>query len=284
MLLVCSGSDTYQATQKADELERLFREKYDPRGLSVERLPDGKDAVRALSERAFSGGLFSSKLFFRGRGLLAFPKSQWQALHAAFVRSGEHVVIVTVEDEPMAPDVKKALADCKVVEYAFPYLQGSAFQRCARERAVAIGINDSDNRIRDIAERCDGDSWRLVNELQKYSVYGDGYELPEDTSSLTAYDVSDAWLRGGGSWRRLVDEKGGAGSSSGFLSAIRMQLRVRDGYTDGLHPFVVKKMSALKEKQTMTGYLSVLLSQFLVRSGFSTEEEIDVQIRNVEKS
>ena len=284
MLLVCSGPDTYQATQKADELERLFREKYDPRGLSVERLPDGKEAVRALSERAFSGGLFSSKLFFRGRGLLAFPKSSWQQLHSAFARSGEHVVIVTVEDEPMSADIKKSLADCKVVEYAFPYLQGAAFHRFALDVARSLDIPASDTHVHTIAERCDGDSWRLVNELQKYRVYGDGYELPESAGGLTAYDVSDAWLRGGDSWRRLMNDDASAHGSSGLLSAIRMRLRVQDGHTDGLHPFIVKKMSAMQGKNTMPGYISSLLAQFLVRSGFSIDEESVTIVNDIEKT
>lgn len=275
MLIVCSGPDTYCAVQKARELERAFAEKFDKQAFSIERLASGKDAVDELLSQVSTPSLFAPRRFFRANDLIALcPKAKLTSLLSVLKKDPEGAIVVSLEQEPMKAEQKKLFTkEMKFVEYPFPLMQGAAFVAWARDVSLQAGIiwNES---LQILARETDGDTWDFVNEMQKLAA-GGTLEKGTRLALASVYEVAEKFVRGDGShYKNLFAEKETQDPTPLLISQSRSAIRVRDGFTDGIHPFVVKKMKNVSGNNLEKRLQIAINAQIKQRSGLLSGKEI----------
>lgn len=273
MLIVCAGPDTFRAQERARELEQAFTTKYDPTGVSVERLSSGKEGVKEILERAGTTSLFSSRRFLHVRDLIKdCPKNQLEALLRALASHGDETIVVTKEEESPVEKVLKLFQEkTQTIVYSYPVLKGKDWRAWIMQMAKKLGANASSAFI-EAASAYEGDTWFIWNELCKCAA-GGAQELKSLEQTQSVFDRVDSYLaRRSYRFTSLVNDEDAAALLSPLLSQARTALRVRDGATQGLHPFLVKKMEAFG---THAGYVhaQALQAMFLVRAGYGADAE-----------
>lgn len=275
MLILCIGPDTYRAQQKARDLEATFRTKYDVSGMNVEMFPADDSVFSFLLSRG-GIGLFASKRFFRGTGLLAHKKSLLET-HIPRVLGGDQEASIVVSVEEEAPDAKimafLQAASVKVVTYAFDALRGREFVTWLMDEATRRTMQVERSFVQRIAERYEGDSWGAMQELAKLEVHGDQLSFAQQASDGDdVFAVADAWLRDR-AWRSMAMES--AEKLRLFPSQARSALRVRDAATQGLHPFIAKKMRSVDAFRAEVVAQRATEAVFGARSGLCSDDEAE---------
>ena len=270
MLIVCAGPDSFQAVRKAQDLERAFREKYDPTGLAVDRLTDQSLEIIATSQ---SGGLFSRKRFLRCTELISsWKKADWEKAPQVFARNQEDVIVVTVEEELSEKDAERIQTWPKSLVYRFPALVGPAFMRFAEELAKQQQIPWA-QELQQFAGRIEGDSWTFWNALPRWKATG---SLPNMTDEETSpFVLAERYLREerGATIFRGMDEP----MQGLFLQQARQVLRLLGGEPDARMPaFAQRKWQRLSERdkqRLLERYGALLTSLVTTRRGLATEDE-----------
>ncbi len=168
MLLVCTGPDSFRALRKAQELERAYREKHDPSGLSIERLTVTAKSVETIAERVGAMGLFAQRRCLRATGLVAsWKRSDWERAGKLFQRDPEQSIVISVEEE-LAPEAERAITAWERSRvYRHPILAGADFQKfagqLAQEQDVAFDVG-----LQKFAQQLEGDSWAFWNALPRW--------------------------------------------------------------------------------------------------------------------
>ncbi len=274
MLLLCLGPDTFRAQEKARDLEVAFKQKYDFGGSSTEHVLFGKDGVDEVIERATTLSLFCSRRFIRASSLLSeCPKAKQAALVGALTRDPDHVIVVDVESEPLSSVAERAFQDVpKITKYSFPIEHGKKFEAFALTLAERLKIPDQASVVA-LALAVDGDSWLLWNELLKLAA-GGASSLSDPPLSQVVYPFTDAYLRKDQAWTKaLADEDLAAEFLQTCLHQSRAALRVRDGATGGLHPFLVSKMKGRAFHELEAALGASLAALFSQRAGYGDEIE-----------
>lgn len=283
MLILCSGEDSYRALEKARELEAAFKQKYDPTGSSVDRLPSGKEGVEALLVAATGSSLFSTRKFFRVDGILSScPKGRLDALLKTLDRDVENTIIVTVEEGEATPKSLKPFAALqKFIHYPFASQGPAAFLKWGQEFAKKQGVSDI-SIVKALADSAGGDSWIFVNELAKWRA--GGRPLTTHDASLgmanggrevTVYDVIDRLLTGRADrWSsvRMFDDANAVMASA--VTQARALLLVRSGYTTGIHPYVAQKFSRMRDGDAADVYVRLATAFAWSRTGRANADEV----------
>lgn len=272
MLIICSGPDTFRAREKARELERAFREKYDPDGTAVERIAGGKTLVDDLIEKSLTTSLFTPRRFIRVDGLFeALGKARVSALASALAKEPDNVIVVDVEEEPPTASVLKPFEkEVKLIPYDFPALTGAAFFSWCRDQASKLG-GVEEGRVKQIAETYEGDGWTAWNELAKSAAGG---TFSTHAAELDAYAMADAWLAGQSDrMRPLADDAAASEASRILLQSVRAAARARDGAVEGLHPYVVRKLGRMRLSGVERLLGAAITAHVSARAGLSDEAE-----------
>jgi hypothetical protein len=111
-----------------------------------------------------------------------------------------------------------------------------------------------------------------MSELTK--VAAGGVSERATVSDASHFDLVDRVVSGSVTERRSTVLKQGAELLNLVQYQYRALLRVVGGETQGIHPFVVKKLSRGKTKEAETRFAKSLAALMLTRSGLSKEDEI----------
>jgi hypothetical protein len=201
------------------------------------------------------------------------PKTKQKALLEALARDTDAMIVVSVEEERPASSVMKPFEELpKIVVNDYPLLSGRAFTDWAREIAKTLG-NIDDNQVVKLADFCEGDSWKFINEAIKLAA-GASLELDRSSSEASAYDLADQILK------KDLRRRGNAEKiefSYAETSVLVQQgvaaLRVKDQDVAGLPPFVLKKLQSMNMIEPSLIFASSLEMLFLQRAGFCNEAE-----------
>lgn len=275
MLIVCSGPDTFRALKKARELEVAFRNKYDAHGLSVERISSGKAAITEIAARAGAVSLFAPRRFVRTSNVLAEAnKAQRATLKKVLAGDQDGFIVLSLEEEPPTAMVLKELEpEVKVVKYDFAELRGDAFLKWAMEEAKGLEIVD-EKIIRQVVRVTEGDAWACYFELLRQAAYPGVETLSVNEAEGTIFSFADAYVARQAKWWELVSRSDLVKQApTTFLMQARSALRIRDQATEGLHPFVVRKMKGQQLMQGEELLARVIESFFLQRSGYGDETD-----------
>ncbi len=276
VLIVCSGPDTYHARKKARELVVAFREKHDPAGYSTEirQEPD----IQTLLGRIGAPSLFAQKRMIRCDGLLSDMKvADARALAKRLAADMEQTIVLTVEDEPMASKLEKEFSSVKLVVYANPLLTGAKFASFVANRAKELGV--SAEIATQITRNTDGDAWLADQEIQKCSANPNAPLVTADDAGGNVFDVSESFITDRPGWRSRVETVDDPGSVvTVFLSQARSFARVKDGETADIHPYAVRKLSALRAPQgrNRSALHDAIMALAASRQGVSTSSEENV--------
>lgn len=273
MMIVCSGPDTYSARQKARELGDAFRQKFDPSGYSMETMssPDVKELMNRMSSPSF----FSTKRFIRCDGVFEKMKiADVRSLAKRVQADADTTIVVSVEEEPPSEKYVAEFEKAKFVLYASPLLTGSKFFAWCASRAKAVGANESD--AKEIADRTDGNAWLAEQELMKRAANPRAELVEFAGEPAGAFEAADAFLTERSGWRSTITE---TDEAFYMLSGqARSAVRVADRATDGLHPFVAKKLSQLRVQRPIQRLMHAIRGVIVQRSGLAQADEPQTQL------
>lgn len=279
MLIICSGPDTYHARQKARTLLAAFRAKHDPTGYSTEVIDaDASRAIPLLLERIGSPSLFAQKRMIRCDGFFANAKlADVRMLAKRLEADHEQTVLLSFEQESLSPKHEKEFEKVKLVRYTHPLLFGAKFLAVVLKRAEELGVPS--NIATEIARETDGDVWLADSELQKCGANPDAPRAQTNQIEKDIFEAAEAFLTQKSGWRATlesVDEPEAAPSV--FLSQSRTCARVADREIQNLHPYAVRKCSALRLsasqcRETLLGAIRAFVAS---RQGLSDANEADV--------
>jgi hypothetical protein len=273
MLILCTGPDTYRARQKAAELEQAFRAKFDPSGYAT--LNDPTLPPEALALQLGTTSLFAQRKFFRrDRLIVDASASALKTLVKQLSGDQESLIVVSVEDGPLDTKASKALDGLKVVAYPYPALERGPFEAWCVDEAKKKGVSsEMARRISSTVEV--GDTWLASQEMDKASANPDAPLLGKEEKEAGVFVVADAFV-GGQSWRSLSAHLEDSPLAV-FSSQVRSAIRVRDGAIQGVHPFLVKKLSQLRPRgmDVVERLHRLLRAQTAQRQYLSQEDEMD---------
>jgi hypothetical protein len=275
MLIICSGPDTFRALGKVRELEVAFKQKYDAHGISCERIASGKEAVTEVAARAGAISLFATRRLVRTSNILGeSSKAQRTTLKKVLAGDQDGFILLTLEEEPPTATVLNELgSETKIVRYDFPALQGKAFVDWALGEARLLNIED-ERSVRRIAEVTEGDSWRCFFEMMKLAAYPHA-EILEGEEERSIFSFAESYVRGNKSWWAIMEEPDLVKQVlTTFLTQARAGVRVRDGASDGLHPFVARKLKGQNLDEADQALARVLEGFFVQRSGYGDEKDV----------
>lgn len=272
MIIICSGPDTLNARRKARELVAAFRIKHDPSGYSTETLvePDLMLVVNKISARS----LFASKRFLRCDGLLEKIKpADLRALAHRLESDQDNTILLTVETESPTTKVITELKKTRVVHYPFPQFNKAQFLAWCKQRAQQLGV--SMKNAEDVAQRTNEDTWLAEQELTKLAANPHAPLVENIGTDGGAFTVADSFLRRSAGWRVTLAQHAAEDILPLLLSQARSALRVRDQAINGLHPYVIKKFSALTSpsQELHALFLSCIRAISVARTGLALGSE-----------
>lgn len=272
MIIVCSGPDTYHARQKAKELVEAFRKKHDPPGMATDVVV-GELGTAELVSRIGTPSLFATKRMVRADGCLGRMKAaDLKTFSEKLNQLGDQIVFLTVEEEPPTAKVLGLFEKAPLHHYPFVQMTGEMFRAWVRAAGAAEGV--SNEKADKIAEIYDGDAWSAMTEISKVAANDEMTAKDEKKyASLNIFDLAEMAMTKRQSWRFTVERQADGGFLSIFIGQLRSFLRVRDNATDGIHPFVQKKMSRLSVPDSKARLSKVLCAHVASRSGLATDEE-----------
>lgn len=277
MIIFCHGADSFRALRKIQELEKAFREKYDPSGYAVERIAPGKDGWKEVIQRANAVGLFASRKCIRVDGLWkSCPKKERDTMKRVLEGDPERVIILSLEEEMDEVETRECMTWPKAITYPFPVLRGKAHQEHAEQLAKELGGIDAAS-VAKIAQYTEGDSWLLWNELTKSAAVegiGSAYR-PEREESI--FQQSDRYFFEPARAHLFQESLDAAEILPVFLQQGRTGLRVKSGASEGISSFAARKWQTTKMSlESLKQRVARLIqATYLQRCGVAGEVDLD---------
>lgn len=276
MLILCSGPDTWHARRKASELVDAFRKKHDPQGLSTEVVRSPVDPKTLLNQLG-TPSLFSQKRMIRCEGLLDGLKiADVRALAKRLEDDADDTILLSIEQEPPSAKVISEFSEIQFFHYDYPLLTGLSFWKWCSARALELGV--SPQSAEQIAQRIDGDAWLAEQELMKCAANPNAPFGEIETDEGSVFDLADRFLTERVGWRESLARAEDDQVSVVLVSQSRAALRVKDGETGGIHPYVAKKISQLRIPSPSKKLMRALFALVGIRQGVANAEEIQTQL------
>ena len=269
MLIICTGPDTWSAHEKARDLAKGFRDKYDSTGASVTTIHEA--TFSEVMNQFGAPSLFAKKVFVRADGWMSKIKPEdFKKLHERILKDGDMTILVAVMDE-LPVKIDSVLKECKTIIYSFPLKTGKAFVDWCRDQGKRMGYDGS---VEDIAEMHDGDTWAAVSEILKRKANPQSPLSPNQDVDASNFDISDAVLLEQNGWRNnFASSDDPDGVVVALLSSLRSLFKIESGNIDGVHPFVQQKMRRLKIVFPKKKFLYALRTFVLTRTSRGTIDE-----------
>jgi DNA polymerase III delta subunit len=196
MIILLWGPDDYRREAKRRELIAEFKKKHSHLGL------DFFDFSLENARERFQNFVDNQSIFEPVKlGILTgLPAVSDPKLPEALKKFSQDPKINLLISETREPDRAFAFLKDKrkVLVQEFPILRGAAWRAFLRQEARKLGVNLAPSAFEFLAAAYEGDSWRLITELQKLSLLSRREIKLEDLERLAIELTPDFWetLRG----------------------------------------------------------------------------------------
>lgn len=294
MIFVFHGGDTYRSRKKLAELVENFREKAKT-GLNIHRFDAEEDETRELESFLAGSSLFSVKKLVIARNVFAAQAAYELLKKYAPLLSRAKDTIVFLWEQELSNDAKKRVKELSpflAKSEEFKPLTTQEAARFIRREAQQKGIS-LDPAQESYLASLGSDLWAVSNELEKialYSVAGRGHAAPRRSVRTTVFDVGDSFFSSSSAAiGRLLEFLSAGNDEFNLFSYLAGQSRTlltvkydleKSGAVSskhGIHPFVVKKATAMARTLPL-GVLQETLFSFFeedrkIKTGESTPRE-----------
>lgn len=240
MLIICCGPDNYLARQKSRELVAAFKQKHDPKASSIEQL-DGQNLLKDILGKLSIPSLFASKKMLKCERL--FDKmviAQARQLAKAVERDADQTVVLDFEDKKPAEKNLGVYQEKALFVYEYPGLMGTSLLKQVQSMCQKYGLPLT--CAQDLISEFDNDLWAIDTSLQMLRIDSSPNQEHLLKQIENVFQISDMYLDGRMQWKEYSRELEPQEFMSVLLSQLRSWTRIKAGQTEGIHPFVQKKL------------------------------------------
>lgn len=272
MILVCVGPDLFQARQKVLDLERLYTEKYDPSGVSLERV-EGVLGPRELAAKLQGGGLFAQKTAVRGTDVLASWKAaDWKQANEIFQAPNEDAICLLLEQDLDATKEAMIRAWPKGQVYRYEPRSEAAFVAWAKQYTEEQGAT-WDTLLERFARGCAGDAWTFTRALPRWKASKTLPALAYEAGS--PYAMLEGYLRSG---KAPVELREATEDMSSLLAQqARQVVRSMEGVGDARTPSWARarfeRLTPVEREAVYRGWARSLEMLLAIRGGKASSNE-----------
>ncbi len=244
MLIICCGPDNYLARQKSRELVAAFKQKHDPKASSIEQL-EGQNLLKDILGKLSIPSLFASKKMLKCERL--FDKmviAQARQLEKAIERDADQTVVLDFEDKKPAEKNLGVFKDKGLFVYEYLGLTGTLLLKQVQSMCQKYGLPMT--CAQDLISEFDNDLWAIDTSLQMLRIDSSPNQEHLLKQMDNVFQISDMYLDGRAQWKEYSRELEPQEFMSVLLSQLRSWTRIKAGQTEGIHPFVQRKLGQRK--------------------------------------
>jgi DNA polymerase III delta subunit len=274
MLIICAGPDGFRARLKYRDLVDAYRKKYDEKGATIEHLPSD-NLYEILLSKLSNQSLFASKKLLVCEGLFQkLTAKQVSNLRDAIYRDADISVVIDYEEKEPKATAVKSFQEKELFIYGHEPAKGSELNKIVKDLCKRYGV--SETLIPSLLQRYQSDLWAIDTALQVLSVMDDGTTtvLGEQIQADNMYALVDLLMMNKMSWLGQYEQYDLNAILNSAVSQMRTWHMAQQGMAKGAHPFVQKKLSAMRIKDADYQLLKFLKTFFASRQSLVSGDEI----------
>ncbi len=272
MLIICAGPESFLARQKVRELIEAYKQKHDPAGRSIEHLEHQSTLSDAFG-RLGNMDLFASKKLLKYENLLTgITPAQTKKLNLAIVKDADQNIILTQEDKLPTTKIMEHFSKEKVFVYEYQKLSASDLQKTVLN--ICHKNNIDPNLAEQLIESCANDLWAINTAAQMISISG---QLPGEVRTGTqtnVFDMIDDLLRQTKNYESNLKDMDAQEIMPLLISQSLNWHKIKHQQTQGIHPYVQKKLLKTIFKNPENRSLNFIRCLFATRSSLASGKEI----------
>ncbi len=260
MLLFLYGQNVYGITEKLRAIEGRYRDVHGS-GLNLEKIDSGAMAFQDFFDIFNQQSMFvKKKLFFLEN---VFSNEQFKTAFCKQIKAlaeSQNIVVVIERDKIKKADkLFRALQKHAQCQH-FETLTGQKLRTWARQKFAGLGCDIRPMALDKLLACVGSDIWRLDNEIKKLSAYSKQINVEavdmfiQPSFSPEIFKTIDALAEGNKKRAlQLLEAHLQKGDSPFYLLTMvayqfRNILLVKSGKKSGMHPFVLRKTTALASR------------------------------------
>ncbi|MDD2786405.1 MAG: hypothetical protein PHS79_06010 [Patescibacteria group bacterium] len=273
MLIICTGPDTFLARQKVRDLMEAYRQKHVSTGAVIERLETStsiQDAISKLSNL----GLFATKRLLKYENLFAgITPAQAKKFIQTLTADDNQTVVLTYEDKPPTKKILDLFQKENLFIYAHESLKGTALNKWIVDRCKTYNIATPPTSK--LVELFSDNLWAIDTALQSIQVLNN-MTVNENglDNDVGAFALIDEFMQNNPNWRSDFLNNDPHELLPILISQIINWNRIKDRQADDVHPYVQKKLSYIKFKDSNEMTLKIFRAMQASRNSLSQNQEI----------
>lgn len=269
MLILIYGEDTFRSRKWLYELEKKFKEKFDPNGYNLSRF-EGMVEIKEIRASIVTAPFLGQKRMVSVTGLIERSGKGEEFLQILSQVPESTILILWEQGDEKTfskiPLFASLIRNKENKTYPFPPLKGLVLEKWARDYSKKLNINFERNALPMFVARIGSDLWQMSGELEKMAASGKTItaQMVEDSvhgtteenifgfiDAVTSRDSKKAMVE-------LAREREAGIGAHHLISMIARQVRILHQAKDyaenhpgatateiaevfGWHPFVAKK-------------------------------------------
>lgn len=273
MLIICAGPETFLAHQKTRELVEAYRQKHVSQGATIEHLEAQTSILEAMAKLS-SQGLFSSKRLLKYENLLSgVTQTQAKQLSKSLVADANQTIVLTYEDKAPAKKILELFPQDLLFVYQYETLKGRELLQWISARCKFYGVETA--TAEKLIELHENDLWAIDTSLQIIQALGAVDQINKTFEAQNqVFSVIDQFFKQNSVWR----EQAATLDAQELLPLLTSQLinwhKIQSGQTEGIHPFVQKKLSGIRLSDPDEKALQVIRALYASRHSLAQNQEI----------
>lgn len=273
MLIICTGPDTFLAHQKVRDLVEAYQQKHVSTGAVIERLETSTSIQDAISKLG-NLGLFATKRLLKYENLFSgITAAQAKKFIQTLVADNNQTVVLTYEDKLPTKKVLDLFPKEVTFIYVHEELKGADLNKWISDRCTHYGITTPPTSK--LIELFNNNLWAIDTTLQSIRVLNN-ISINENglANDISAFSLIDEFMQNNPNWRTDFINNDPHELLPILLSQMINWNRIKDNQADDVHPYVQKKLSYVKFKNSNEMSLKIFRAMQASRNSLSQNQEI----------